>query len=53
MGKAILAAVVTFILGYLGMVVGLELFGGFVELGILLAIAVMGGFIIYYNNRKK
>lgn len=52
MGKAILAATVTILLGYVGMVVGLELLGGFVECGVLAAIAVMGAFIIYFNDKK-
>ena len=33
MGKAILAAIVTLIVGYLGMVVGLEFLGNWVEFG--------------------
>ena len=53
MGKAILAAIVTFIVGYLGMVVGLEFLGGFVEFGLLVAVSVMGAFIIYFNDKKK
>ena len=52
MGKAILAAIVTLIVGYLGTVVGLELFGNWVEFGLLIAIAVMGAFIIYFNDKK-
>ena len=52
MGKAILAAIVTLIAGYLGMVVGLELLGNWVEFGLLIAIAVMGAFIIYFNDKK-
>ncbi len=53
MGKAILAAIVTLIVGYLGMVVGLELLGNWDEFGLLIAIAVMGAFIIYFNDKKK
>ena len=53
MGKAILAAIVTLIVGYLGMVVGLEFLGNWVEFGLLIAIAVMGAFIIYFNDKKK
>ncbi len=53
MGKAIVAAVVTLIAGYVGMVVGVELMHGFVEFGIILAVAVMGAFIIYFNEKKK
>uniref|UniRef100_UPI0040297B8D hypothetical protein n=1 Tax=Gemmiger formicilis TaxID=745368 RepID=UPI0040297B8D len=53
MGKAILAAIVTLIVGYLGMVVGLEFLGNWVEFGLLIAIAVMGAFIIYFNDQKK
>jgi Mn2+/Fe2+ NRAMP family transporter len=53
MGKAILAAIVTLIAGYLGMVVGLELLGGWTELGVLVAVCIMGSFIIYFNEKKK
>ncbi len=53
MSKAILAAVVTFILGFVAMVVGLEFLGGYIEFGLLIAIAVMGAFIIYFNEKKK
>lgn len=53
MGKAILAAIVTFITGYLGMVVGLEVLGDLVEFGVLVAVSVMGAFIIYFNDKKK
>ena len=52
-GKAILAAIVTLIVGYLGMVVGLEFLGNLLEFGLLIAIAVMGAFIIYFNDKKK
>ena len=52
MGKAILAAIVTLIVGYLGTVVGLELLGNWYEFGLLIAIAVMGAFIIYFNDKK-
>ena len=43
MGKAILAVIVTLIVGYLGTVVGLELLGNWDEFGLLIAIAVMQG----------
>ena len=36
MGKAILAAIVTLIVGYLGTVVGLELLGNWYEFGLLM-----------------
>ena len=52
MGKAILAAIVTLIVGYLGTVVGLELLGNWGEFGLLIAIPVMGAFIIYFNDKK-
>ena len=52
MGKAILAAIVTLIVGYLGTVVGVELLGNWYEFGLLIAIAVMGAFIIYFNDKK-
>lgn len=53
MGKAIPAAIVTLIVGYLGMVAGLEFPGDWVEFGLLIAIAVMGAFIICFNDKKK
>ncbi len=53
MGRAILAAIVTFIIGYVGMVIGLDFLGGLVEFGLLIAIVVMGAFIIYFNEKKK
>ena len=53
MGKVILAAVVTLICGYLGAVIGNELLGGFQELGSITAVAVMGVFIIFFNEKKK
>ncbi len=53
MGKAILAVIVTFVLGCVGMVIGLELLGGYIEFGLLIAVAVMGAFIIYFNEKKK
>ena len=52
MGKAILAAIVTLIVGYLGTVVGLKLLGNWHQFGLLIAIAVMGAFIIYFNDKK-
>ena len=52
MGKAILAAIVTLIVGYLDTVVGLELLGNWGEFRLLIAIAVMGAFIIYFNDKK-
>lgn len=53
MGKAILAAIITFFAGYIGMVLGLEMLGGFVEFGLLIAVCVMGAFIICFNEKKK
>lgn len=53
MGKAILAAIVTLFAGYIGMVIGLEMLGGWVEFGCLIAVVVMGAFIIYFNEKKK
>lgn len=51
-GKSIIAAIVTFILGvfveaYLGSK------GDFRGMGIIVSVALMGGFIIYFNEKKK
>lgn len=53
MKKAILAAVITLILGIVGMVVGYELLGGFAEFGCIIAISVMGALIIFFNEKRK
>lgn len=52
MWKAILAAVVTAIVGLCCAMYGNSL-NGFGELGAIAAIAIMGGFIIYFNEKKK
>lgn len=53
MGKTVAAMVLTTICGLLGMVIGDELMGGYPELGCIIAIAVTGAFIIYFNEEKK
>ncbi len=49
MSKAFLAALITLVSGLLTMSVFTEAF----EVGVVVAIAVMGAFIIYFNERKK
>ena len=52
MGKAILAMIVTVIVGY---ICG-AIFANWVnapEWGVILAVAVMGAFIIYFNDKKQ
>lgn len=53
MRKAILALLVTFVMGWVGMAIGLEFLGGFAEFGSVVAIAIMGAFIIYFNEKKQ
>lgn len=52
MKKALLAAGVTLAVGYLALALFWNMGGGG-YLGLLVAIAVMGGFIIYFNETKK
>ena len=49
MGKAVLASVVTLAAGVLTMSVFYET----LEIGVLVSIAVMGAFIIYYSEKKN
>lgn len=49
MGKAIIAAIVTFIVGW----IGVENFDRLPAVGAVLAISVMGAFIIYFNQEQK
>ena len=49
MGKAILAAFITLVVG----LVTMSIFTGAAEVGIIVAIVVMGAFIIGFNEQKK
>lgn len=52
MGKAILAMFITIIVGF----VSCSIFANWIkaqELGVVIAIAIMGAFIIYFNEKKK
>lgn len=51
MKKAFLAMIVTIVVGFVSSLY-FENWEHIPELGIVLAIAVMGGFIIYYNDKK-
>lgn len=53
MGKAILALIVTLIFGLLGTAFGYDSMNGFSEVGAVVAVAVMGAFIIYFNEKNK
>ncbi|MBR6523673.1 MAG: binding-protein-dependent transport permease [Clostridia bacterium] len=53
MGKALLALVVTVVMGLLGTAFGYDEMNGFSEIGAIVAVAVMGAFIIYFNEKKK
>lgn len=49
MGKGILAAFITLLIGLLTM----SVFTGAEEVGVVVSICVMGGFIICFNEKKK
>ena len=49
MKKALIAVIITIIVGLFVM----GIFAETLEFGLLAAIAVMGGFIIYFNDKKK
>ena len=52
MGKALLAMIVTIIVGFMSSAI----FANWVnapEWGVVLAVAVMGAFIIYFNDKKQ
>lgn len=52
MAKAILALIVTVIIGLIGMVIGQDILHGYPEFGCVLAVAVMGAFMIGFNEKK-
>lgn len=47
----ILAILATIIVGWMGAAFGLEIMNGFTELGSILAVAIMGAFIMLENKR--
>lgn len=51
--KCILAFAVTILAGWVGMAIGLEYLGGYPEFGCIIAIAVMGMFIIMFTDRSQ
>ena len=52
MGKIVLAVAATVILGCGGILLGLESDIPIPELGSVIAVAVMGGFILYQTRKK-
>lgn len=53
MAKAILAFIMTIIVGLVGMVIGQDILHGFPEFGSILAVAIMGAFVIGFNGKKQ
>lgn len=53
LSRAIVALIVTILLGYIGAVFGHDLMNDFVELGPIVAVAVMGAFIIFFGEQNK
>lgn len=53
MGKAVLALVVTLVLGLLATAFGYDEMNGFSEIGAVVSVAVMGAFIIYFNEKNR
>lgn len=53
MSKAILAAIITFVLGCLGMVIGLEFLGGYTELAYLLQLLLWVHLSFISTNRRN
>ncbi|MBR5615029.1 MAG: binding-protein-dependent transport permease [Clostridia bacterium] len=53
MKKALLALIVTLILGLLGTAFGYDAMNGFSEIGAIVAVSTMGAFIIYFNEKNK
>ena len=53
MGKVILAVLATMILGFCGILLGNASALPIPELGSVVAVAVMGGFLLYDNHKKS
>ena len=52
MGKVIFTLVLTLVVGLVSMVLGIEFFGGYPELGAIVSIAVASGLLIIKRNKK-
>lgn len=53
MGKAAFVFVISLIVGIIASMLGREYLGGFSEIGTLLSISVVGGFIVYFQDKKR
>ncbi|MPN14987.1 hypothetical protein SDC9_162316 [bioreactor metagenome] len=51
--KPIIAMFVTVLCGWVFAALGHDLVNGFTELGTIVAVAVMGAFVIFFNEKKK
>lgn len=53
MFKAILACIGTILIGWVFAAIGNDLMNGFTALGTIVSVGVMGGFIIYFGEKRK
>lgn len=53
MGKAIFTLLVTLIIGIISMVFSIEILNDSPTLGVIVAVAVMGALVVYFNEKKK
>ena len=51
--KAIIALIISILCGWYFSAFGHDLMNGFSEFGTIVAVAVMGAFIIFFNEKKK
>lgn len=51
--KATCSALITVILGYIFSSIGFDYFNEYSELGVIVAVSVMGGYIVYLIERKN
>ena len=53
MVKAICSALITLILGYIFSSIGFDYFNEYLELGVIVAVSVMGGYIVYLIEKSN
>lgn len=53
MAKAILTIIVTLVIGVVCAVLGNDFLNGFTELGTIAAVAVTGGLVVFFNEKKS
>lgn len=51
--KSFITLIVTLIVGVVFMAIGNDFLNGFTDLGVIVAVAVAGAFVVFFNGQKE